>query len=112
MKFTKPIYDWFKQETGGSLILPDGWYGRPYDNLHMLTSLDEAGTVVIIVLDRKLTLKFEGLSKIEACGEELVFGPFEKLHFDWETYDINPERGSKEYFAGYVRIVSGRVHRT
>jgi hypothetical protein len=79
MRFADIIQKWFKDEWGGSLVLPDGWYGRPYDNQHSLTSIDELGEALTLVLDQKLTLRFENLNSVEVRNRELVFGPFDKL---------------------------------
>ena len=106
MSFTNTIQRWFKEEWGGSVLLPDGWYGRPYDSQHVLTSVDEAGEALTVTLDGKLTLHFEGLKSVEARKGELVFGAFDKLRFDWETYGTDLKRGTKEYRSGEAKIVS------
>ena len=107
MSFTSTVQQWFKDEWGGSLLLPDGWYGRPYDNQHALTSVEESGTTLIIVLDRKLMLRFDGLKSVKVHNRELVLGPFEKLRFDWERLGTDGKRGTKEYEAGEVKILTG-----
>lgn len=106
MSFTKTVQRWFRDEWGGSLLLPDGWYGRPYDNQHALTLVDEAGENLTVVLDGKLRLRFEGLKLVEARKGELVFGPFAKLRFDWEGFGDGINHGTKEYTAGEAKIVS------
>lgn len=106
MSFTNTVQQWFKDEWGGSLFLPDGWYGRPYDNQHALTSVEETGEDLTILLDGKLKLRFEGLKSVEARKGELVFGSFAKLRFDWETYGADIKHGTKEYLAGEAKIVS------
>jgi len=63
MSFTETVQNWFKDQWGGSLLLPDGW---------------------TVVLDQKLTLLFEGLKSVKAQKRELIFGPFKKLRFDWD----------------------------
>jgi hypothetical protein len=105
MPLTELIERWFEEELGGSLLLPDGWYGRPYDNQHALTSVVESGNAITLVLDQKLTLRFEGLKFVEPRKGELVFGPFAKLRFDWESFGSSGQRGTKEYQSGEVRIV-------
>lgn len=107
MNFTNTIQDWFKAEWGGSLFLPDGWYGRPYDNQHALTSVEESGETLTIVLDRKLTLRFKSLKSVKAQKGELAFGPFENLRFDWESFGADGKRGTKEYQGGEVKILTG-----
>jgi hypothetical protein len=106
MSFTNTIHKWFAETWGGSLLLPDGWYGRPYDNQHALTSVIEDGRTTTIILDQKLTLRFEGLKSVAARDQELIFGPFEKLLFDWSTYGQDVKHGTKEYLTGEVKIVS------
>lgn len=106
MNFTPTIQHWFNTEWGGSLLLPDGWHGRPYDNQHALTSVEESGGTLTVVLDQKLTLRFEGLKSVKAQKQELIFGPFEKLRFDWESLGPGEQRGTKEYFAGEVKILT------
>lgn len=105
MNFTKTIQGWFKEEWGGSLFLPDGWYGRPYDNQLALTSIEESSDILVIVLSGRLTLSFDGLKSVKAQKRELVFGPFEKLRFDWEGFGSSGTRGTKEYLAGEVKIL-------
>ncbi|MGD9897413.1 MAG: hypothetical protein AB7T14_10115 [Candidatus Methylacidiphilaceae bacterium] len=100
------VQQWFKANWGGNLILPDGWYGRPYDSQHALTSVEECGSTLIVVLDHKLTLRFEGLKSVKAQKSELIFGPFERLRFDWESFGTEGTRGTKEYQGGEVKIAS------
>ncbi len=105
MRFTNVIKQWFKKEWGGSLMLPDGWYGRPYDNQHSLTSVSESEDALGLILDQKLELRFEGLKSVCPRHHELVFGPFDRLRFEWEAYD-DGRRLMKEYRTGEVKIVS------
>jgi len=107
MALAHDIQRWFAEEQGGTLLLPDGWYGHPYDNWHALTSIEESGETLTIVLDRKLTLRFDGLKAVKAQKRELTFGPFEKLRFDWESFGTDGRRGTKEYQSGEVKILTG-----
>lgn len=106
MNFTKTIQDWFDKEFGGSLILPDGWYGRPYDNQHLLTFLNEKDNILFLVLDDKLKLQFRGLKSVRVYKHELIFGPFDNLQFEWESYGSDGQHGTKKYQKGEVKIVS------
>lgn len=105
MRLAEIIQSWFDEELGGSLVLPDGWYGRPYDNQHTLTSVVESGKTLTIVLDQKLTLRFESLKSVEPREHELIFGPFKKLRFEWKNFGSSGQRGAKEYEGGEVKIV-------
>lgn len=59
-----------------------------------------------LVLDEKLTLRFEGVRSVQARKGELVIGPFQRLRFDWEDFGDAAKRGAREYSSGEVRIVS------
>jgi len=99
------IQQWFNAQLGGSLFLPDGWYGRPYDNQHILTAIDESGDDLSITLDNRLTLHFKGLQAVTPTARELIFGPFEKLRFEWDR--IGGERHQiKDYDGGEVKIIT------
>src|ERR1051325_7614119 len=95
MSFTNTIQCWFKDEYGGSLLLPDGWYGRPYDNQHALTSVEESGETLTIVLDGKLRLRLDGLKGVKGQKRELTFGPFEKLCFDGKASALTENAAPK-----------------
>jgi hypothetical protein len=99
------IQTWFDTEWGGSMVLPDGWFGRPYDNQHALTSVQQNGSSLILVLDEILHLHFEGLQAVRVGEHELVFGPFDKLRFEWTPYG-GGKLTTQEYLTGEVKIVS------
>ena len=42
------------------LILPDGWFGRPYDNMMECTSLKQSADGVTITLDEWVRLEVRG----------------------------------------------------
>jgi hypothetical protein len=107
MSFKNIIQQWFKDEWGGSLLLPDGWYGRPFDNQHSLTSVEEMDETLIMVLDQKLRLRFDGLKAVQAKKGELTFGPFDRLHFEWESFGTDGKRGVKDYQVGEMKILKG-----
>ena len=106
MHLTKIVQKWFKSQQVGGLVLPDGWWGRPYDGQHSLTAIEESEDTLTIVLDRVLTLRFEGLKSIKTQTSELTFGPFQRLIFDWESFGDDGNRGTREYETGEVKILS------
>lgn len=105
MNFTDVIQQWFKEEWGGSLVLPDGWYGRPYDSQHSLTAVEHTDRALIVVLDDVLKLRFTGLKLIEDRPEGLAFGPFSCLVFEWESFGKSKQRGIRRYHSGEVKIM-------
>jgi hypothetical protein len=48
----KVVKRFFKVNLGATLELPDGWFGRPFDNHHELASAGWEGPLLRIVLDR------------------------------------------------------------
>lgn len=109
--FEETIQEWFAQTWGGSLLLPDGWYGRPHDNQHALTSLNENGDGITLVLDGNLTLHFERVTSVSAQGSVLVLGPFERLRFEWKEYGSGDTRGAKDYGPGVVKVIAAAAER-
>lgn len=105
--WTNTIKEWFGKRWGASMVLPDGWYGRPYDNLHTLTSLEQSGESLIVVLDCSIKLTFQGLKDVNITNSEIVFGPFEKLWFENSSMCNTSQKSTAiEYFAGEVRLVA------
>lgn len=100
------VQRWFIEEKSGSLMLPDGWFGRPFDNQHELTSLVESNSDLTIILDGNLTLYFYGLESVETRKKELVFSRFHNLRFEWQDAGGSGEGHSAEFGAGEVKIVS------
>ena len=105
MAFESAIRNWFNKEWGGSLVLPDGWFGRPYDNQHALTSCEESADKLMLGLDEHLLLTFYGLSNIALEGRDLIIGPFERLSFEARPYGGGATQ-NKEYNGGTVKLVT------
>lgn len=104
MTFEQIIRDWFDKEWDGSLILPDGWFGRPYDNQHALTLCEESEEKLSLGLDDHLHLTFYGLSDVALEGRDLVIGPFMLLSFEARPYGGGVVK-NKEYNGGAVKLV-------
>jgi hypothetical protein len=109
MHFVGIIQQWFDEFIGGTLLLPDGWYGRPYDNQHALTHIEQYGSRLAIELDHRLRLQFECVESVEVKGSELVIGPFKKLKFEAEGHGAAKVIRATEYSDGQVRIVASGV---
>ncbi len=106
MNFKIIIQDWFKAKSGGSLFLPDGWFGKPHDNLHSLTSITEQNDKINIILDDNLKLDFYGLKSVKHEKNTLIFRSFDKLIFEWGEYGNPKKRTSQVYYNGEVKIIS------
>jgi len=104
-KIIRNIEDWFSREGGGGLILPDGWFGRPHDNFHQLTSISDSNSLIEIVLDDILQLKFEGNIEIHESSGNLIISNFKKLDFQWQEYGADKVHNSI-YEDGKVEFVN------
>ena len=58
------VIAFFAEHEVASLRLPSGWFGRPHDNWHQLTTTDIEGDALLVRLDEKqvLALDAEGAS--------------------------------------------------
>jgi len=101
---TKMVKKWFEKSYGGSLKLPDGWFGRPYDNIHTLKSVDgESGKLTIQFNDGN-SLNFLGLNtKIKNTAESLSFSNYDEVVFKW--FDDNQKESNCTYKDGTVSIL-------
>lgn len=103
--FQNTVEAWFKREWGGSLHLPSGWFGRPYDNQHSLTSFTPLDGGYVLVLDKQLEIHFHGLQRVEDKGGELCFSGFDKCDFTWKEFGSNPNPHSESFEFGEVKII-------
>lgn len=99
------IEGWFRATGGGGLVLPDGWFGRPYDNIHRLTFLAVLPLWLILELDECLLLTIRDPTIVEQRDGELLIGGFSSCVFDRKEY--GGERGYvKSYTSGEVKLVA------
>lgn len=104
-KIIKIIKDWFQNNSGGGLVTPDGWFGRPYDNIHMLTYLEVRPNKVILELDEQLYLIFTNLKSVYTKDNDLCFEEFSQCVFDWQGYgDLKPN--ASLFRSGTIKIVA------
>lgn len=94
MTHMQKVRSWFSHNSGSGLVLPDGWFGRPYDNFHSLTETDG-----------QLSLTFYGPIDVCDTGNELVISGYSRLEFDWREYG-SLARHSDIYDGGEVRLVA------
>ena len=99
------VREWFRRTWGGGLLLPDGWFGRPHDNIHRLTDVEEDVSALRIILDGQLSLTFHGNAKVRDDGNELVIEEYSSLAFDWEEFGSNVPHADS-YNSGQVKLVA------
>jgi hypothetical protein len=99
------IVAWFARQKGAGVVLPDGWFGRPYDNMHELTFLELRPHKLIIELDNQLLLTLTEPGRVTAADGELLLDGFAQCVFDWQEYgSLRPH--ATVYESGAVRFVS------
>jgi hypothetical protein len=97
------IADWFASNLVASMALPDGWFGRPYDNLHGLTWTTTRSTRLLLELDGQLLLIFTGTPMVTASADGLTISGFHQLAFIWQGYgDMTPHASVNDN--GEVRL--------
>lgn len=104
-QFEKTIRNWFSRETGGTLMLPTGWFGRPFDNIHQLTSIAHTDNTLDLVLDGKYNLHFENLCSVQDAENELVFYGFKSFRFFREDHDDNTRTHERSFSDGTVKLI-------
>jgi len=95
---------WFQTAGAAGLILPDGWFGRPFDNLHRLTYLEARRYRLVLELDDQVLLIFDRPEVARVESSELVIEGFSQCVFDWLEYgSLRPQ--VKAFRSGSVRLV-------
>ena len=100
------IVTWFAHWKLGGLILPEGWFGRPYDNAYRLSRVEErAGQLALNLDDGKILMEVRGLKGVRVEDKDLVIGPIESASVLWEGDERPTSRGKIECGPGEVRFV-------
>ena len=103
-QMSKVIRDWFSKAKGAGMVLPNGWFGRPYDNQHELTYIEQRPHTLLLELDDQLLLVFTELQSVDSDGAELVLARFAQCVFDWQEYATMAPHATV-YRTGEVRFV-------
>ena len=103
--FEQEISRWFERTGGGGLVLPNGWFGRPFDNIHELTYIKNRPTKLILELDERLLLVFTEVETVVNQGNELHFENYVQCVFDWQEYESKVAHISS-YNTGAIKIVA------
>jgi hypothetical protein len=102
-EIVRAVESCFAEHPAG-LVLPDGWFGRPYDNLHQLTACTATGGTVRVELDGQLSLEFEGSGTVAVRdGAGLVIRGFTSLLWVRRAYG-GREIHRQSFAAGEVRF--------
>ncbi len=99
------IKEWFSGRQGGSLMLPNGWFGRPFDNFHRLYEVRADEHNLYLALDGgQLILSFEGPVQISVSNDELTLERFTRMVFNEKRYGPSISK-TIHFHSGVVRIV-------
>jgi hypothetical protein len=99
------IIDWFTRVQAASLELPNGWFGRPYDNLHQLTWAGATEHKLLLELDHQLLLILTDPGDVDLDSAELRITSCAQVVLDWQEY-VNMVPHSDNHGAGTVRLVA------
>lgn len=80
------IRRFFADWDGAGLKLPDGWFGRPHDNVLELTDCRTSDAVLIVELDHRHLLVVEGGFAVDRNGQELSIYGFSSALWRWTDY--------------------------
>jgi len=95
------LEEWFSSAKTASMELPDGWFGRPYDNMHQLTWAAARPEKLLLELDGQLYLILSRCV-IASASPEVLELHCDQAVFDWRTYGHHGELQSKTYPEGGV----------
>ncbi|UNK28661.1 hypothetical protein MNO11_02550 [Serratia plymuthica] len=100
MKSNEIVEQWVSKRSSFYFFLPDGPYGRPFDNQYLVERIEETSDGFKIFLSDNLMLHFIGDTEIEDEGCNLLINNFNCCVFSVSGHDI------KKYDRGEV-VLSG-----
>jgi hypothetical protein len=72
---------WLQDATSLAFFLPDGPYGRPFDNQYTFESLREDARAVTLFLSDEVVLRFTGHIRVSEEADKLSITDFDQLEF-------------------------------
>lgn len=105
-RFQDQVTRFFSQWGGASLKLPTGWFGRPRDNSHELSSVGGDEEALVIELDGGLVLTVYGPQEITSDGHVLRIAGFQRAHWRWLDYASGAPH-DEEFDHGTIEFVAG-----
>lgn len=99
------VREFFSNVGYAGLILPSGWFGRPYDNLLQLTRSEASDQALVLELDSQLILTFAGEPQVTPSEKGLRLSGFAALAWDWTEFGSTVPH-HEEFSAGEVQFVA------
>lgn len=99
------IREFFASVGYAGLVLPNGWFGRPYDNLLPLSRSEATEQTLILELDTQLVLTFAGEPQVTSTEKGLRLSGFTALAWDWTGFGSTTLH-HEEFASGEVELVA------
>ena len=104
-KIARSIEEFFDDHSVAGLILPNGWFGRPYDSFHRLSACTVEDDTMRVELDGRLNLSFAGDRLVAVSGRDgLTVRGYDTVAWDWHPYDTLDQH-HEVFSAGEVTFV-------
>lgn len=100
MKPKEIVEQWVKKRNSFYFFLPDGPYGRPFDNQYLIDNIIDTEHGFDIIFTDSIVLHFAGCPAVVDEGCNLLISKFDQCIFDVKDYK------SKAYNYGEV-VLSG-----
>lgn len=86
------------------VVLPDGWFGRPFDNRMTLTGSEIRDKTVVLQFDHVGSLMFTGQASATTEAGAVCLSGFDDLQFEWRGAD-DDQLLSGQWSSGVVWFV-------
>ena len=98
------IEEWNRKFPRFGIELPNGWFGRPYDNIHFLTYIIERDNKIIIEVDEQLYLLFTKPVTVNLNESTLILSDWQQFTFDRQGYG-DMTANCDVYKSGTVKLI-------
>ena len=86
------------------LILPDGWFGRPYDNMLTLDGAVTRDDELVISFDRDMRIVMRGEMNARVEDSAVKISGFSELVWSWRPYGSREDR-EQIYTSGTLQLL-------
>ena len=104
------VQEFFLEHPFGGLVLPDGWFGRPYDNWLQFTcaEMSDGELRVHFAHDEKAILT--GYIEVEVTENLLMLRGFSVAEWHWKAYGTNVWK-KRHYSDGQLEFLGRPIGR-
>lgn len=99
------VRDFFSNVGYAGLILPNGWFGRPHDNLLRLTRAEAAEGQLLLELEGQLLLTFAGEPRAISTARGLKLSGFTTVTWDWTEFGSATSH-HEQWESGTVELIA------